>query len=179
MENIEAALKEAERVCKKQRVCAVKTAECLDLLIAEISNAQQQLCSEADGAAIMQDLAQCLSRPDALKDLSDSTKDLHSAVNKLGKVCDTSNTCFGKLDRAYAISPKTGLQQQNACVRSGERFMTALSILLQAVDKAFLADICAASRPVEFDQASLNQASSTVRPLPWTLLQGSCCLPST
>ena len=51
---------------------------------------QQQLASEADGGAVMQDLAQCLSRPDALKDLSDSTKDLHSAVNKLGKVWVTS-----------------------------------------------------------------------------------------
>jgi hypothetical protein len=31
---------------------------------------------------------------------------------------------------------------------------------LQAVDKAFVQDICAATRPVDFDQAVLNQASA-------------------
>ena len=78
-------------MCKKQRVCAVKTAECLDSLIADI-RAAQQLSSEPDGAAVMQELAQCLSGPDALKDLLDSTRDLHSAVNKLGKVRPCQST---------------------------------------------------------------------------------------
>jgi hypothetical protein len=86
MENIDAALKDAERVCKKQRVCAVRTTECLDSLIEEITAAQQRLTADSDGTAVMQELAQRLSRPDVLKDLSDSTKDLHTAVAKLGKV---------------------------------------------------------------------------------------------
>ena len=86
LEHIDAALQEAERVCKKQKVCAVKITECIDALIQEISAAQQQLTSDSDVAAIMQRLSQRCSKPEALKELSDSTKDLHSAVNKLGKV---------------------------------------------------------------------------------------------
>ena len=86
LEHIDAALQEAERVCKKQKVCAVKITECIDALIQEISAAQQQLTSESDVAGVMQQLSQRCSKPEALKELSDSTKDLHNAVTKLGKV---------------------------------------------------------------------------------------------
>lgn len=86
LEHIDAALQEAERVCKKQKVCAGKITECIDALIQEISAAQQQLTMESDVAGVMQQLSQRCSKPEALKELSDSTKDLHSAVNKLGKV---------------------------------------------------------------------------------------------
>ena len=73
-------------MCKKQKICAVKITECIDALIQEISAAQQQLTSDSDVAAVMQQLSQRCSKPEVLKELSDSTKDLHSAVNKLGKV---------------------------------------------------------------------------------------------
>ncbi len=85
-ENIEAALKEAERVCKKHKVCAEKTALCFDKLIQALLSAQKRADS-VDNAQLIQELHQALSDQANLSDLTESTKDLHSAVNKLGKVC--------------------------------------------------------------------------------------------
>lgn len=85
-ENLEAALKEAERVCKKQKVCAGKTADCLSKLAQTLQTAQLRLGTSTDGTLDAQDLLKTLQSPELLKDLTESTKDLHSAVNKLGKV---------------------------------------------------------------------------------------------
>lgn len=91
-ENIEAALKEAERVCKKQKVCAEKTALCFDNLIQALLSAQKRADS-VDNAQLIQELHHALSDQANLRDLTESTKDLHSAVNKLGKVCILSIIC--------------------------------------------------------------------------------------
>ncbi|EIE20259.1 hypothetical protein COCSUDRAFT_37929 [Coccomyxa subellipsoidea C-169] len=109
-ENIAAALKDAERVCKKQKLCACKTAQCIDKLAEALRAAE---FDSPDDALCPDGLHERLLNPaeKLLKDLTESTKDLHSAVNKLGK----------------------------------------------AVDKTFVQDICAAIRPVDFDQPTLNK----------------------
>ncbi len=85
-ENIAAAFKDAERVCKKQKFCAGKTAQCIDKLAEALRAAE---FDSPDDALCPDGLHERLLNPAErlLKDLTESTKDLHSAVNKLGKVC--------------------------------------------------------------------------------------------
>ena len=87
-ENIEAALKEAERVCKKQKICADKTAQCIDKLAETLLAAELELTYHVVGGETEDELS-LNNAQDLLKDLTEGTKDLHSAVNKLGKVCNT------------------------------------------------------------------------------------------
>ena len=87
-ENIEAALKEAERVCKKQKICADKTAKSIDKLAETLLAAALDLPDHVIGREATNELS-LNNAQDLLKDLTESTKDLHSAVNKLGKVCIT------------------------------------------------------------------------------------------
>ena len=87
MENIEAALKEAEKVAKRQRACASKTADSLDKLILEVTEARKQLSAPGAGVNdVLNALNGKLSKGDVVKSIADNTKELHGAVNKLGKV---------------------------------------------------------------------------------------------
>ena len=87
MESIESALKEAEKVAKRQRACASKTTDCLDKLILEVTEARKQLSAPGAGVLdVLKELNEQLSRADPVKDIADNTKELHGAVNKLGKV---------------------------------------------------------------------------------------------
>ena len=87
MENIEVALKEAEKVAKRQRACASKTADSLNRLILEVTEARKQLSAPgADVSDIFNALEGRLSKGDVVKDIADNTKELHGTVNKLGKV---------------------------------------------------------------------------------------------
>lgn len=87
MENIEVALKEAERVARRQRACASKTADSLNKLILEVTEARKQLSAPGAGVSdILNALEGRLSEKDVVKDVADNTKELHGAVNKLGKV---------------------------------------------------------------------------------------------
>ncbi|KAK9829893.1 hypothetical protein WJX72_008513 [[Myrmecia] bisecta] len=112
-ENVQAALKEAERVVKKQKTCASKTIDAVDTLIREIAAARKRILAEqnTDAGSVLQELHKKLDRLDLTSQLAKETKDLHSAVNKLSK----------------------------------------------ALDKAFVPDICKASREVQFDKGTLNQ----------------------
>ena len=84
---IEAAAKEAERVCKKQKSCAQRTSEVLDSLFAELQSAQRLLQTGAAGTAPLRTLLQRLDKLEADKVVLDQTKELHTAVSKLGKAC--------------------------------------------------------------------------------------------
>ena len=87
MDNIEAALKEAEKVAKRQRACASKTADSLDKLILEVTEARKQLSAPGAGVNdVLNALNGRLSKGDVVKSIADNTKELHGAVNKLGKV---------------------------------------------------------------------------------------------
>ncbi len=87
MDNIEAALKEAEKVAKRQRACASKTADSLEKLILEVTEARNQLSAPGAGASdVLNALNGRLCKGDVVKSIADNTKELHGAVNKLGKV---------------------------------------------------------------------------------------------
>lgn len=87
MENIEAALKEAEKVAKRQRACASKTEDSLDKLILEVTEARKQLSAPGAGVSdVFNALDGKLNRENVVKEIADNTKELHGAVNKLGKV---------------------------------------------------------------------------------------------
>lgn len=88
--NIETALDEAGKVCKKQKLCAAKVSDCMDKLIqlvvesrnkvaAGSSDAVQQLITQAEGGL--------------LKEMNSSTKELHSSINKLSKVMQACFVC--------------------------------------------------------------------------------------
>ena len=84
-EHIQAAIKEAERVSKKQKICANKTSDSLSNLIDELTAAKHQLASEGSQKAVFQDLNKRLAQLDTVSKISEQTKDLHSTVNKLSK----------------------------------------------------------------------------------------------
>ncbi len=86
-DSVLAALKDAERVAKKQKTCAAMTAEALDRVIAEVRTAHARLLAgRGDGAKAAQDLNARLQKMDVVAQVSNQTKEVHSAVNKLGKV---------------------------------------------------------------------------------------------
>lgn len=85
-DNLETALRDAENLCKKQRTCAAKTSQSLDMLLQSVRSAETQLRNGADGSALIQQLCLSLQNPDIAKDITNSVKDLHSAVTRLGKV---------------------------------------------------------------------------------------------
>ena len=87
MENIDLALNEAEKVVKRQRACACRTDDCLDKLIQEVTEARKQISAPgANVNAMMRGLNENVNKRDIVKDIADNTKELHGAVNKLGKV---------------------------------------------------------------------------------------------
>ncbi|CAK0782608.1 hypothetical protein CVIRNUC_005811 [Coccomyxa viridis] len=89
MENIDLALKEAEKVVKRQRASASKTDDCLDKLIQEVAEARKQISAPgANVNAMMRGLNENVNKRDIIKDIADYTKELHGAVNKLGKAVD-------------------------------------------------------------------------------------------
>ena len=81
------ALKEAEKVVKRQRACASKTDDSLDKLIQEVTEARKQISAPgANVNAMMRGLNENVNKGDIVKDIAENTKELHGAVNKLGKV---------------------------------------------------------------------------------------------
>ena len=94
MENIEAALKEAEKVAKRQRACASKTVDSLDKLILEVTEARKQLSAPGAGVSdVFNALGGKLTKENVVKEIADNTKELHGAVNKLGKVWVPTSQC--------------------------------------------------------------------------------------
>ncbi|KAK9833790.1 hypothetical protein WJX74_005894 [Apatococcus lobatus] len=110
-EHIQAAIKEAERVSKKQKTCNTKTNDSLSNLLDELTAAKHRIASEGSSEAVLRDLNKRLGQLNTVHTISEQTKDLHSTVNKLSK----------------------------------------------AIDKAFVPDICKASKGKRFDEAVLNQ----------------------
>lgn len=82
--NISAAIDEAGKVTKKQKLCAGKVSDALDRLIQLAQQSRQQLEAGSDDAiAQLQSQAEQLG---LLKEMNSSTKELHSSINKLSKV---------------------------------------------------------------------------------------------
>lgn len=82
--NIEAALDEAGKVVKKQKLCASKVDEALDKLISLAKDARQK-AAKGSGDSI-KDLLARAEKLGIVKDMNSSTKELHSSISKLSKV---------------------------------------------------------------------------------------------
>lgn len=83
--NIETALDEAGKVCKKQKLCGAKVSDCMDKLIAMVKASRDKVAAGASDA-IPQLIAE--AEGGLLKEMSSSTKELHSSINKLSKALD-------------------------------------------------------------------------------------------
>jgi hypothetical protein len=81
--NIDTALDEAGKVCKKQKLCGAKVSDCMDKLIAMVK-ASRDKAAAGSGDAIQQLITE--AEGDLLKEMNSSTKELHSSINKLSKV---------------------------------------------------------------------------------------------
>ena len=86
-EGVVNAFRDAERVAKKQRVCEAKSLEALDTLVAAVQAAVDGLAAgdAADGAGVVGALHARLNELGLVSEVSNQTKDLHTAVTKLSK----------------------------------------------------------------------------------------------
>jgi hypothetical protein len=82
------ALKEADRVAKKQKTCAARTTKALSSLISLVQAAQLRLEADetADPAAVLRELCAQVGEMGAVQEMTADTKEFHGAVAKLGKV---------------------------------------------------------------------------------------------
>jgi len=86
---MDALYKECERVCKKQRTCAQKTAESISRLIDECNTAKNRLAAEglssSDQTNALQELQQRIGVVDFPNSVAAQQKELHGALNRFGK----------------------------------------------------------------------------------------------
>lgn len=83
--NLEAALDEAGKVIKKQKVSSGKVSDSLDKLIQLAQQSRQQLAAGCSDAT--QQLKVQAEQLGLIKEINSSTKEFHSSINKLSKVC--------------------------------------------------------------------------------------------
>lgn len=131
------AATEADRVVKRQKICSTKFADAVDGLLAAVNDSRNKLQDRSTEHALT-DLKQHVTQLGVSSELHNQTKQLHGAIAKLGKVLCPSNV------------PKVSTFGQSRCTVT----------LAQALEKAFVPDICKATRPVEFDQDTLNQVGN-------------------
>jgi len=81
---MQAALDEAGKVIKKQKLSASKVSDCLDKLLQLAQQSRQQLAAGSNDA--IQQLQAQAEQLGLVKEMNNSTKELHSSINKLSKV---------------------------------------------------------------------------------------------
>lgn len=84
---MDAALDEAGKVIKKQKLCSSKVSDCLHQLLQLAQQSRQQLLAGSTSDVLQQLKAQA-EKQGLLKEMNSSTKELHSSINKLSKVCE-------------------------------------------------------------------------------------------
>lgn len=111
-DGLHAALREADRVAKKQKLCANKTLAGVDALLASVHAARSACISGSAGASSPSLPAACLAelhRQLLLSDVASQaaayTKELHSAVTKLGKVRRAARVRPPRLGRVDEVRP--------------------------------------------------------------------------
>lgn len=87
--NMQAALDEAGKVVKKQRLCAAKVGDAMQQLLDAATAARGAVASGTTTAqAAIGQLQAQVEQLGLVRDMNSSTKDLHSAINKLSKALD-------------------------------------------------------------------------------------------
>lgn len=85
-------MKEADRAAKKQKTCAGKSADAVASLQQQVARLRQQLQSPSSNgeaaAALINGLQRSLDKDKMVEQVSNSVKDLHNAVGRLGKALD-------------------------------------------------------------------------------------------
>lgn len=99
MSGVSACVDECAKVVKRQRVCQTKVAGCLHQLIALASAARDK--AAAGDASAASDLAANVEAAGLIKEMNAQTKDLHTAVGKLGKVCAASHVSMYAAPYSY------------------------------------------------------------------------------
>eukprot|EP00879_Flechtneria_rotunda_P020971 GHRR01022082.1.p1 GENE.GHRR01022082.1~~GHRR01022082.1.p1 ORF type:complete len:278 (+),score=107.40 GHRR01022082.1:190-1023(+) len=84
--SIQAALDEAGKVVKKQKLCTAKVGDSLDKLIELVQSCWAKL--SAGSANAIRELQAQAEKQGLMKDMNSSTKELHSSINKLSKALD-------------------------------------------------------------------------------------------
>lgn len=87
--NMQAALDEAGKVVKKQKTCAAKTDALLGQLISVVQASQTQLSSDVASTcqcSAIKEFNLKVGNLDLIKELNTQTKEVHTAIGKLGKV---------------------------------------------------------------------------------------------
>ena len=133
---ISTAAIEVDRVVKRQKICASKFSSAVDRLLSAVNDGRDKL-SAGGTELVLPELKQHVSEMAINSELHDQTKQLHGAIAKLGKVS-------ARYDSLKLVG----------CITSSSAWSCAT---LQALEKAFVSDICKAYRPVSFDQQTLDQ----------------------
>mmetsp|Transcript_25873 Transcript_25873/g.72461 ORF Transcript_25873/g.72461 Transcript_25873/m.72461 type:complete len:128 (-) Transcript_25873:2720-3103(-) len=86
MSDLQAALKEVERVSKKQRTCTDTTVKCVDELLEALRSTKSQLQADSSNSDAQLALKSLVNGLNVHTKVASAQKDLYSSVSKLGKV---------------------------------------------------------------------------------------------
>ncbi|EFJ41873.1 hypothetical protein VOLCADRAFT_67775 [Volvox carteri f. nagariensis] len=106
--NLQAALDEANKCIKRQKLCASKSDAVLDKIIGMVTAAQKELENFAEGSdpeATITSLHKGIEEAGLFKEMNSSTKDLHTSVAKLGKALERALDMDADICRALRPCP--------------------------------------------------------------------------
>ncbi|KAL4442413.1 hypothetical protein ABPG77_004997 [Micractinium sp. CCAP 211/92] len=88
--DVGAALREADKAAKKQKLCAAASANTVDQLLQALQRAQARLHAAPSGSApaVLAELQAELAGAELAAGMTATTKELHGAVSKLGKIVE-------------------------------------------------------------------------------------------
>lgn len=85
---VAAATTEADRVVKRQKLCSDKFTSTVASLLDIVNSSKTKLDKNPEGAgSVIDELKRQITQLNVSDDLHGQTKQLHSAIGKLGKVC--------------------------------------------------------------------------------------------
>lgn len=93
MSDLDLALKDAERLCKRQKACSAKTSKILNSLLQDLCTTRDLVRTYADprdARRAVEALHERVESQTPEDELAHQTKDLHSSISKLGKVSQLS-----------------------------------------------------------------------------------------
>ncbi|EFN56715.1 hypothetical protein CHLNCDRAFT_144112 [Chlorella variabilis] len=126
--DVEAALREADKAAKKQKVCAASSAQAINKMLQAVGKARQQLLAApaAPPQAVLQELHAELAAADVARAMTADTKDLHGAVSKLGKVIAEHLFHEGLFEIGQVFVEEAGVEEGEALKRPYASMHTVL-----------------------------------------------------